>query len=102
MPLLDLALAEADLFKPQVGRIFRVSIGNSEYELELTEVVIASSGPMPGGTRIPFSLSFRGASGLRIPQQIHRLENEGLGPIEIFLVQVGNSPKGSEFEAVFS
>lgn len=52
--------------------------------------------------RDPFSLLFRGPSGLRIPQGIQKLTNATLGELEIFITQVGDGPDGSDFEAIFT
>jgi uncharacterized protein DUF6916 len=54
------------------------------------------------GHRVPFSLTFHGATGLRLPQGIYRLQNATLGEMEIFLVQIGDDTQGSYFEAAFN
>jgi hypothetical protein len=56
----------------------------------------------PDGPRDPFALSFRGQSGIRLPQGIYRLSHSELGSFEIFVTQNADGPKGSEFEAIFN
>ena len=52
--------------------------------------------------RDPFSLLFRGPQGLRLGQGIYRLTNKSLGELEVFITQVADGPKVSEFEAIFT
>ena len=39
---------------------------------------------------------------MRLPQRIYRFENDALDAMEIFIVQTGDGPDGSQFEAVFN
>lgn len=49
-----------------------------------------------------FSLHFRGPSSPHLPQQIHRMEHDKLGTVEIFLTAVGAEPQGILYESVFN
>ncbi|MGC3988450.1 MAG: hypothetical protein QM796_01950 [Chthoniobacteraceae bacterium] len=69
--------------------------------LVLAEAVLLSP-QAQGGFRAPFSLTFRGPSGLYLPQGIYRLEHEAMGALEIFLVPIAPDAQGSHFEAVFN
>jgi uncharacterized protein DUF6916 len=64
--------------------------------LELVEVNELARGAGGDGVRVPFSLVFSGQPGM--PQGIHRLEHEALGPLDVFLVPVGPG----RYEAVFT
>lgn len=52
--------------------------------------------------RAPFSLLFRGPSGIELHQRIYRLSHETLGDVELFLVPMQPDDQGSLFEAVFT
>jgi hypothetical protein len=84
-PVRDLASLTLEDFAGLKGERFS--------ELELVEVNELARG---AGDRVPFSLVFAGEPGL--PQRIHRLEHETLGPLDIFLVPVGPG----RYEAVFT
>jgi|HubBroStandDraft_1064217.scaffolds.fasta_scaffold245328_2 hypothetical protein len=73
-------------------------------EVELAEV----TGPgdsRAGGFRAPFSVEFHGPLSPVLPQCIYRLENERLGPLELFIVPLGPdspaAPTLMRYEAVF-
>jgi len=48
-----------------------------------------------------FSLQLRGPRTPRLPQQIHRLEHDKLGALDIFLTNLDAGPEGAMYEAVF-
>ena len=56
----------------------------------------------PYGGREPFSLLFRGPVSPVLPQRIYQVSGAALTAIDIFLVPVGASASGVEYEAVFS
>jgi hypothetical protein len=68
--------------------------------LQLSEVRPLGKGPQ--SLRDPFSLTFVGSAGLRLPQGIYKMRNAQMGEMEIFLVQVGADQTRSMFEAVFN
>lgn len=49
-----------------------------------------------------FSILFRGAGDLMLPQRLYSVEHELMGAFDIFLVPVGVNEKGYEYEAVFN
>ena len=100
MPLLDLATSQLSTFQAWAGQTFQLAGLGQSVVLELVQCR-ALGAPWPGGKREPFALDFRGVSGLRLPQRIYHFENETVS-FEIFITQVGDGPKGSEFEAVFA
>jgi hypothetical protein len=54
------------------------------------------------GKRTPFAVDFRGPAEPVLPQAIYRLENESLGPLEIFIVPVRGSEGATDYEAIFA
>lgn len=99
--MLDLATASHAQFAPCVGQTFSLSASPGPIALTLAEARPLGA-PHPGATRAPFALTFHGAPALRLPQAIYRLENETLGPMEFFLVQVAADATASRFEAIFN
>lgn len=49
-----------------------------------------------------FALLFHGPRAPYLPQGIHKLVNERLGELDIFLVPVGQDSDGFQYEAVFN
>jgi hypothetical protein len=95
--MLALESVTAAQFEPCLRQTFRLVFSDGSFPLELAQVC-----PLPRaagvGNREPFALTFKAAQPIRLPQGIYRLENDQLGLLEVFLVQV--SP--AEVEAVFN
>ena len=89
----------AKVFSEQLHTPFKVDFGGAEpLTLELAEVVERDPSP----TIELFTLKFSGPAAPRLAQQIHRLEHEKLGTIEIFLTAIGADPEqGILYESVF-
>ncbi len=99
--IIPLESVDHDTFFPLIGRTF--SSGSSEGRVELVLGTVEKLGHRRAdAARDPFSLTFHGPQGLRVPQGIYRLDCDEWGEIELFLTQLGDSAKGSEFEAVFT
>ena len=71
---------------------------NTEFELCLVEVNEGVS----NATQDSFSLIFRAEASAPPVQSIYRLENEGLGSMDLFLVPVKKDEGGLYYEAVFN
>ena len=99
--MIDLASLDNKTLAPLVGQTMTLRSGQHSVPLVLESIVVHGE-KAPQAVREPFSITFRGASGLRIPQAIYRVEHPELGAMEIFITQVGDGPKGSEFESIFS
>lgn len=92
----ELATLTVADFAPLRGDGFRVAgDGVEPFELQLVEVTEIAREP---GGRAPFSLVFRGGPTPPLPQGIYRVEQAGLGTIEIFLVPIA----ADRYEAVFT
>jgi hypothetical protein len=88
-------------FAPLLGQTFAVWQGGASLAFTLSSASILGH-RRTGATREPFAITFCGASGLRLPQGIYLFQNETLGELEFFITQLGDGPRGAEFEAVFT
>jgi len=85
-----------DDFRPLLNEPFRIAPDAAEaFEVELVEVTELSHEP---GGRAPFSLVFQGGPNPPIEQGIYRIDNDGLGELEIFLVPIAVD----RYEAIFT
>ena len=96
----------AEDFHAVQGELFRLAVAqvnpqlNLELDLELIEVTRLGGG-LPGAGRAPFSVLFHGPLEPVLPQAIYGLENERLGPLELFIVPIGPMAGAMRYEAVF-
>ena len=94
--VVDLASLTAADFAGLRGDRFRIAPDDAPaFEAEL--IAVTEIAREPGG-RAPFSLVFQGGPDPPLPQQIHRVEHDQLGALEIFLVPIA----ADRYEAVFS
>ena len=92
-----------ETFRPHIGELFRVIVDEKwELRLVLTEVSAWGERSASGGNRKPFSLVFHAPPNSVIPQQIYRVENASLEPMEIFLAPIEPDERGMRYEAVFT
>ena len=92
----DLGALTAGDFEPLLYQRFGfASDATMPFEVELIGVSETGS---PGPSRSQFSLVFRGGPSPPLPQGIYRVENAGVGAIEIFLVPIA----ADRYEAVFT
>jgi len=96
-----------DSFTPLIGQPFRiVLVDGASIDAELESVrEVPASGWQPQGSRSarqPFALLLLGRSQVVLPQAIYRLQHETLGELDIFIVPVGRTREGINYEAVFS
>lgn len=101
MEPISLESLDASFFEGKCGSDYLLMIEGGPVTLRLDRVR-ALGHRRAEALRDPFALEFRGPSGIRVPQGIHRLGQEDGTPLEIFLVQVADKPDGSLFEAVFT
>jgi hypothetical protein len=85
-----------DDFRPLLNDHFRIAPDGAEaFEVELVEVTEI---PREPGGRVPFSLVFQGGPNPPLEQRIYRVEHDGLGELEIFLVPIAVD----RYEAIFT
>ena len=99
---LSLESLEAATFEPLLQMPFVLRQSEEEkFSLILSEVKRLGH-RRDGAVRDPFSLTFQGEVGWRLPQAIYSVEHEATGPLAIFLTQIGAGESGSLFEAIFT
>lgn len=84
-------------FEACLQEIFHLVVSDGKFPFTLSQVSPLGT-VVPEAKRTPFSVTFLAATPIRLPQAIYRLENEKLGTLDVFLVQI--SP--TEVEAVFN
>ncbi len=88
-------------FSPFVGRRFDVAAAQGAVELELIEARALRAGA--GAPRQdPFSLVFRAGNNCGLWQGPVTLEHELMGPLDLFLVPIGEDQEGRYFEAIYN
>jgi hypothetical protein len=98
--MLDLAKVECAEFAPCVNQDFEIATSEAPLVLKLFEARPREA--LPGISREPFTLTFRGPPPLRLPQGTYKMSNATIGEMEIFLVQIAADETSSTFEAVFN
>jgi hypothetical protein len=94
----DLYALNSQSFAAHLHTTFKVEDGNGiPLTLELMEV---NEPPAPPRVEL-FCLLFRGPVAPRLPQQIHRLEHEKLGELNLFLTVLGADQAGTSYEVIF-
>lgn len=87
-------------FLPYLNQTFVVQIAPEQtHPVELISVARVGRDNTTGR---PFSLLFRGAPGVYLPQRIYPISNDQMGTLEIFLVPVQPDQTGMRFEAIFN
>src|SRR4051812_4120772 len=76
----------------------RFSISADDLTPSDAELVKVTEVPREPGGREPFSVVFQGGPSPPLPQRIYRVEQQQLGPLEIFLVPIA----AYRYEAVFA
>ncbi|HEV2147820.1 MAG TPA: hypothetical protein VGR37_10490 [Longimicrobiaceae bacterium] len=90
-----------ETFAGHVGEPFRIHADDgSSIEARLASARTWGSGS--DGHRVPFTLTFHGPLSPVLPQRIYRLQHDGIGTFELFLVPVGPAGGEMQYEAVFS
>lgn len=93
------ATPEMDAFRGCVGQSFSLAdVSGAVTELLLREVEDLGE----GASRRAFSLIFEGRLQPIHPQAIYRLDNQSLGPLDIFLVPLGPHGDRCRYQAVFT
>lgn len=103
MNLEDLRLEH---FIPLTGQPFdcHVQPEGPPFPLILTSAQPLGMQAWPAGSerRIPFSLLFSGPRQPVLPQRIYLVEHAQLGSLEIFMVPIGPSAEGMQYEVIFT
>lgn len=90
---------ERDNLAGSIHTVFRLATGNGRpLELELISV----SGLLETERQRNFSAMFLGPLDRPLGQGMYRTEHDKLEAIDLFIVPVGRTEKGFEYEAVFN
>jgi hypothetical protein len=89
-------------FAPFLNATFSVGLGESTVEMTLIEATKGKPQQWEGLRKEPFSLIFKCASPVILPQKLYSFENPGFGKMEIFIVPVGRQRDGVVYQAVFN
>lgn len=95
--MISLDTISSSEFEACLQEIFSLVLSDGKFPLQLDKVSLVT-GSHPDAKRAPFTLTFKSAHPIRLPQSIYTVEHERLGAMEIFLVQ--SSP--TEVEATFN
>jgi hypothetical protein len=93
-------LLTLDRFRPAVGEPFVVC----DDRVDGLALVLAEARSLGPGyaDREAFALLFHGPREPLLPQATYRLANERVGEHDIFIVPVGRTADGLEYEAIFT
>ncbi len=92
-------------FAGHVNETFSVALegaGRAPFVLVEARPLPAPAQVMAGMVRTPFSLLFRNASAVLLPQKIYPMQHASLGEFGIFLVPVARDRDGFLYQAVFN
>ena len=91
-----------EFFAGHVREIFAVSMGETSLDMTLMEARRRPPRVVAGIRAEPFTLYFKCASPIVLPQKIYSFKNAGTGSVDIFIVPVGRERDGIVYEAVFN
>jgi len=89
-----------ETFAGREGQAFEVRAGDQQYTLALESVT--PTGMPVEGRRRAFSLLFLGPEDVILPQRTYEMTHEDLGTFDLFIVPVGRTPQGVQYEAIFT
>lgn len=99
--MLDLAKVTRQDFSACLDQDFEIVFSDGTLSAKLVEAKQWGS-DQPANVRQPFTLTFRGAGNVRLPQGTYKMRNAQLGEMEIFIVPIAGDANSSTFEAVFN
>jgi hypothetical protein len=97
-----LQLLTFETFAPHLNTTFALKLGDSSIDLTLTAADKKPASVYRGMMREPFSLYFRSASQVVLPQRIYPIVHDAMGRFELFIVPIAREPQGIVYEAVFN
>lgn len=87
-----------DDFADAAGSVYRVAVGENQFELTLDQAKEIASAGRTGGS---FRLEFVGPYDPILPQAIYPFRRGEEDALEIFVVPIGRDEQGTRYEAVF-
>lgn len=95
-------ILQFETFAPRANEVFSVDLGESNLDMHLVQVNRLTPHPYPGMRRDPFSLIFKCAMQIILPQRIYSFKNETLGTLSLFIVPRARDRDGIVYEAIFN
>jgi uncharacterized protein DUF6916 len=89
-------------FAPFLNATFSVELEASTVEMTLVQATKGKPQDGEGLRKEPFSLVFKCASPVILPQKLYPFRNSDFGSMDIFIVPVGREPDGIVYQAVFN
>jgi len=89
-------------FAPFLNQTFSVGVGASTVEMTLVQATKGKPQHYEGLRKEPFSLIFKCASPVILPQKMYAFQKPGFGSMDIFIVPVGRENDGVVYQAVFN
>ena len=81
---------------------FTVEVGQSAVEMTLVQATRGKPREWEGLRKEPFSLIFKCAKPVILPQKMYPFERPGFGKMDIFIVPVGRERDGIVYQAIFN
>lgn len=81
---------------------FTVGLGTSTVEMTLVQASKGQPRDWEGLRKEPFSLVFKCANPVILPQRTYPFQRPGFGTMDIFIVPVGRERDGIVYQAVFN
>jgi len=81
---------------------FTVGLGVATVEMTLVKATKGTPRDWEGLRKEPFSLIFKCANPVILPQRTYPFERPGFGKMDIFIVPVGRERDGIVYQAVFN
>lgn len=89
-------------FAGAANQAFEIRMGEAAMSVTLIEVKPLQAHPFPGRLREPFSLLFKSASPVILPQKLYKMKHPSIGSIDLFLVPVAQDAGAIVYQAVFN
>jgi hypothetical protein len=89
-------------FAPYLNQTFAVDLGTSTVEMTLVQATKGHPRDWEGVRKEPFSLLFKCASPVVLPQRIYQFATTGFGKMDIFIVPIARDKDGIVYQAVFN
>ena len=81
---------------------FDVAVGEGTVAMTLVQATKGKPREWEGLRKEPFSLIFKCANPVILPQKIYPFERPGFGKMDIFIVPVGRERDGVVYQAIFN
>jgi len=88
------------MFAEQLNTVFHAVLQPEDPRVPLELIEVGEQRPSPRVDN--YSLLFRGPKEFCLLQSMYPLEHESLGPLDLFLVPVGDRPDGFRYEAIIN